>query len=888
MKKIFITATALVTTFLLRVDAQEGLPLGWHATDIGSQSVPGSTTYDPEAEIFTLESTGDQIFRPDNLHFAYTVQTGNFEIITLVSYVYGMGAMGFDTDPFEEAGVMIREDLSPFSNTYYLSVLGGDRGGIRYYIRNNDDLEKRNHPGEGARNMLVPCWLKLKRIGNRFDSYFSQDGTNWVYSPEASEQIEMNATCYAGLWCRGNANFVEINGWDNPNPQPIVPMVAEFESTRIEEIANIYAVQNPISAYFVNVSRDISYISVANVFGRLESDEIDYSVSSSSNSICRVSVLSGTDSLLFRPGKTGSCTMTLTGDVNSFSLINKFPVFVWDAPRGWSSQDLGIPAKEGFVMKEGELLIIGGAASGSSTQLTEGSHFMHRTLEGDAVLSARVTSATFATPGGVCGISVRADSISPGAVMVRLVYSGTGEARFETRGSQGEPVTLLASQPAELPLWIGLEKEGNQVSAYISGDGESWSQLGSNLVIDLAGGYSLGYLSGSSDNDNLSICTFDHLLLDHSALDLNNPVAEQRMVTGTTKEIDISQVFGHPENQLLSLSIENSDPGVLSATLDGDSVLMLEALGAGESLITLTAGTEPNGAVNEIPVVVTDPVGQEWQFADVGEVLYEGYAAGEGDGAFSIATYGTGIRGTSDSYSFLYQEREGTQQITAKIEEIEERGGGSQAGIMFRESADPGSLYIMYTATAYEGIKFQYRWDDDSQPVVEVSDPDLQPPCWLRLKRDEYNYFTASYSLDGTNWIPHGEFSVPLDLPPTVLVGLAATSGFFEGTGLYGEVDISMPTGLSEQETIRPLQVTHHPNPVTGMTIFTIDALEETEMQITLYDMAGRRIMELMNGRIMPGRHHIHFDAGLLAGGTYFYRVVTPGYLFTNKMLKVK
>lgn len=889
MKKIFIITTTLVIMALPGIIAQEGLPLGWRATDIGSQDIPGSTAYDAEAEIFTLESTGDQMFRPDNLHFAYTVQTGNFEIITLVSYIHGMGSMGFRINPFEEAGVMIRENLSPFSNTYYLSVGGGERGGIRYYIRNNDDLAKLNHPGEGARNMLVPCWLKLKRIGNRFDSYFSYDGINWVYSPEASVQIEMNATCYVGLWCRGNANYVVINeGWNNPDPQPVIPMVAEFEATSIEEIANVYTVQNPVGAYFVNVTRDTSYINVANVFGKLESDEIGYSVRSSSNSICRVSVLPGTDFLLFRPGNTGSCNITLTGNVNSFDLVNKFPVFVWEPPRGWSSHDLGIPANRGFVMKEDELLIMGGAAGGSSSQLTEGSHFMHKSLEGDASLSARITSAAFSTPGGFCGLSVRADSTSPDAVMARLVYTGDGEVKFEARSSQVEPNTLLAGQPADLPLWINLVKTGNQVSAYLSEDGESWSQIGSDLVIDLAGDYSLGYLSGSSDNANLSICTFDHLLLDHAALHLNNPITEQRMVTGATKEINISQVFGHPENNLPSFSIENTDPDVLSASVRDDSVLILEALGSGESLITLTAGTFPDEVVNEIPVKVTDPLQTEWQFLDVGEVLYEGYAAAEENGSFSISTYGTGISGTSDSYSFLYQEQEGSQQIVAKIEEIEERGAGSQAGIMFRESTDPGSLYIMYTASAYEGIKFQYRWDENSQPVVEVSDPGLQPPCWLRLKRDAYNYFSASYSLDGTNWVPHGEFNVPLDLPPVALVGLTATSGFFEGTSLYGEVEISLPTGLPEEEAILPFRVIHYPNPVTGITTFSIDVLEHTKMQVILYDISGKRIAELMNGPIVPGRHQIHFDAGNLAAGTYFYRVVTPDHLTTNKLLKIE
>ena len=139
MKTNFLIAAILCFLILPWVNGQEALPLGWHSTDIGAQDIPGSTTWDPDAELFTLEGTGDQApgFRPDNVHLAYTIQTGNFEIVTLVSYVYGMGEMGYNLNPFEEAGIMIREDLSPFSKAYYMSVQAGD-GGIRYYVRDHE------------------------------------------------------------------------------------------------------------------------------------------------------------------------------------------------------------------------------------------------------------------------------------------------------------------------------------------------------------------------------------------------------------------------------------------------------------------------------------------------------------------------------------------------------------------------------------------------------------------------------------------------------------------------------------------------------------------------------------------------------------------------------
>jgi len=888
MKKLLNVAIVLVAFSLLRINAQEALPLGWHSTDIGSQDVPGSTLYDADAEIFTIESTGDQIFRPDNLHFAYTVQTGNFEIVTLVSYVSGMGDMGFDVDPYEEAGLMIREDLSPFSNTYYLSVLGGTRGGIRYYVRNNDDLEKMNHPGEGARNMLVPCWLKLKRIGNSFDSYFSQDGVNWIYDADANEKIVMNTTCYAGLWCRGNANFVEINGWNNPSPQPIVPAISEFEATHIEEIANIYTVQNPISTNFINLQKDTSFVNISNVFGRLEGDEIEYNASSSNNRICRVNVLNDSDSIFFRPRDAGSCTMTLTGDVNSFNLVNKFPVFVWEAPEGWQSTDVGKAGVSGYVMKEGDLFSIGGSADASSQEPTEGYHYMYRLLEGDGVITARINSVDFATTGGFGGITFNSDSVEKEAVMARLVYAGEGMARFESRTFLGDTITIINESPVMVPSWIRLEKEGPVLNAYLSDNGETWTPLGSDSIPDLNAGFTGGLLAGSIDNYNLSSLVFDQVNLVNTIGAVLNPVPDQQITTGSTSEINVSDVFGHSPGLLPPISIENSDPVVLTASLVSDSILMLSALTTGEAVVTLSTGTDPEVLSTTFIATVTEPLEPDWKFEDIGMPAHDGSAMKLDEQVYAISTFGDRITGTADRFSFLFKEISGAQQIVARIASIEERGSASQAGIMFRESTDPGSLYIMYTATAYEGIKLKYRWDDDSHPVVEVSDPGIEPPCWLRLKRDDYNYFSASYSLDGVTWIPHGEFSIPLDLSETSLVGLAATSGFNEGTSVFENVNFLLPTGTGDNKEVLPVDLDIFPNPFRKSTMLRIRVTEQTHMQITLYSLTGKKLVELLNGPVMPGGHQVMINAEALESGTYICRVVTPGTVVTKKLLKIK
>jgi hypothetical protein len=545
---------------------------------------------------------------------------------------------------------------------------------------------------------------------------------------------------------------VEINGWNNPNPQPIVPAVSEFESTSIEEIANIYTVQNPISAFFVNVRKDTSYVDISNVFGRLESDEIDYSVRSSSSMVCRANIISGSDSIMFRPGDPGSCTMTLTGDVNSYNLVNKFPVFVWEAPEGWWSSDVGMARTDGFVMKEGDLFTIGGSADAASLNLAEGFHLMYRSLEGDAKITARISSVDFPTMGGMGGIVFKSDSLDSDSEMARLVYSGEGMARFESRNSQGDTINLVAESAVTLPFWIRLEKEGPVLKAQLSDDGETWNAFGSDLALDLGDQFSGGLLAGSSDNNNLSTVVFEHVTLVNTEQTVLNPVSDRRLAVGDSREINLSNVFGHAPGQFPVIAVENSDPMVISAIVAIDSMLLIDALGPGETVVTLSTGTEPDMLSTAFTVMVTEALDPDWIFEDIGMPLRDGYASRQGEQTYAISTFGDRISGTSDQFSFLYKEKSGAQQIVARIDSIEDRGSGSQAGIMFRESTDPGSLYMLYSATAYGGIQLKYRWDDDSQPEVEISDPEIEPPYWLRLRRDEYNYFSASYSLDSIPW----------------------------------------------------------------------------------------------------------------------------------------
>ena len=57
---------------------------------------------------------------------------------------------------------------------------------------------------------------------------------------------------------------------------------------------------------------------------------------------------------------------------------------------------------------------------------------------------------------------------------------------------------------------------------------------------------------------------------------------------------------------------------------------------------------------------------------------------------------------------------------------------------------------------------------------------------------------------------------------------------------------------------------------------------------LQIYDVLGRAVATLAEGETPPGEYRVFFDAGGLAGGTYFYRLHTQHGSLTRKMLLVR
>jgi hypothetical protein len=57
---------------------------------------------------------------------------------------------------------------------------------------------------------------------------------------------------------------------------------------------------------------------------------------------------------------------------------------------------------------------------------------------------------------------------------------------------------------------------------------------------------------------------------------------------------------------------------------------------------------------------------------------------------------------------------------------------------------------------------------------------------------------------------------------------------------------------------------------------------------LKVYDLLGREVRTLVNGKLLPGNYEVKFDAGELPSGVYFYRLSADDFSDVKRMILIK
>lgn len=80
----------------------------------------------------------------------------------------------------------------------------------------------------------------------------------------------------------------------------------------------------------------------------------------------------------------------------------------------------------------------------------------------------------------------------------------------------------------------------------------------------------------------------------------------------------------------------------------------------------------------------------------------------------------------------------------------------------------------------------------------------------------------------------------------------------------------------------------NYPNPFNPNTTIRYELPEFSSVRLTVYNLLGEEIMELVNSEQLAGVYEVPFDATNLASGTYIYVLQTKEFVLERKMILLK
>ena len=192
--------------------------------------------------------------------------------------------------------------------------------------------------------------------------------------------------------------------------------------------------------------------------------------------------------------------------------------------------------------------------------------------------------------------------------------------------------------------------------------------------------------------------------------------------------------------------------------------------------VTDSQGDTTNSVVRfQIVEGAVGPLPAGWANGDVGAVAAAG-SAGFGGNTFTIRGSGADIWGTADEFHWAFRRLSGDFEVTTRVVTVQNVNSWTKAGLMIRESNQPGSRHASIFATpgTEKPVAFQRRRTPNGASL-HTAGPVQAPPVWLKLARAG-DSVSAFYRTTATgDWIVVDTQTIA-GLAPAVQVGLAVSS----------------------------------------------------------------------------------------------------------------
>jgi hypothetical protein len=162
----------------------------------------------------------------------------------------------------------------------------------------------------------------------------------------------------------------------------------------------------------------------------------------------------------------------------------------------------------------------------------------------------------------------------------------------------------------------------------------------------------------------------------------------------------------------------------------------------------------------------------------------------------------------------------------------------------------------------------------DAGPTVDVSTNGGGSWAAMNSTGLPSNYYVNGYAVVGSTM-----FITAVDmttLPATTAVWKRALSELTD-------VRAAAPTVATAYALAQ-----NYPNPFNPSTVIRYELPADSYVTLRVFDVCGREVAELVNGRRGAGAYEAKFDGSGLASGVYFYRLSAGNFVQTRRLLLLK
>ena len=147
-------------------------------------------------------------------------------------------------------------------------------------------------------------------------------------------------------------------------------------------------------------------------------------------------------------------------------------------------------------------------------------------------------------------------------------------------------------------------------------------------------------------------------------------------------------------------------------------------------------------------------------------------------------------------------------------------------------------------------------------------------------------YYTSN---SGNNW---GNQNSTTDKNLTDIFFVDDTTGYIVGDNgtLLKTIDGggTVKVDNNHQTPIRFILYQNYPNPFNPTTKIKFEIALPSLVNLTVYDLLGRKVAMLVDEYLNSGLYETEFDASYLSSGVYFYTLKTKNYVETKKLVLIR